>query len=509
MNSHPPTCVLIILDGWGYREDPEFNAISAANTPYWDSLWKNCTHSLIDPSGLAVGLPEGQMGNSEVGHLHMGAGRKVYQDLTRIDHSIQSGAFFSDPTLIQAFETAEENGSAIHVVGLLSNGGVHSHESHLHALLKLAAQRNFPRLFIHVFLDGRDTPPKSAQRSLKILEETYHAKIVSLIGRYYAMDRDKRWDRTQKAYELLVEGKANYIAATASEGLEAAYKRGETDEFVQATVIGHPCCIEDKDSVIFFNFRSDRARQLSRALSLKGFSEFKRNKQVNLAHFVTFTAYADDIASEIIFPSLPLKNMLGEYLSNRGLKQLRLAETEKYAHVTFFFNGGVEKVFPRESRILVPSPKVSTYDHAPEMSALKVTEYLIEAIEGKNYDFIVCNFANPDMLGHTGDFNATVKAIEMIDDCLGKIVHALKKVGSEAIITADHGNAEYMFDTSTGQPHTAHTNELVPFVYVGRPANVTFERGSLFDIAPTILYLLGLEKPAEMTGSSLVEFREG
>ncbi len=509
MNPNKKTYALIILDGWGYREDTEFNAIAAAKTPNWDFLWQNYPHTLIEGSGIAVGLPEGQMGNSEVGHLHMGAGRRVYQDLSRIDQSIQVGDFFNNPILTQTFITAEQNNRAIHVIGLLSEGGVHSHESHLHALLELARQRKFHQLFIHAFLDGRDTPPKSVTKSLQYLEKTYNAQVVSVIGRYYAMDRDKRWDRIQKAYELLTEAKADYVAKTTEEAILSAYNRGETDEFVKPTSIlnseGNPTSIQDGDSVIFFNFRSDRARELSRALTLDDFPFFIRQVRPKLAHFVTFTQYAHDIPAEVAFPTIPLKNMLGDYLAQQGLTQLRLAETEKYAHVTFFFNGGIETPFAKETRILVPSPKVSTYDLMPEMSAYEITAELVKAILNQTYDFIVCNFANPDMIGHTGDFAATVKAVEIIDDCLGKIFTALKQTQSEAIITADHGNAEFMFDPETKQAHTAHTSELVPFIYIGRLVKTIKPSGSLIDIAPTILHLMKLEKPAEMEGKSLVE----
>jgi 2,3-bisphosphoglycerate-independent phosphoglycerate mutase len=509
MNQNKKTYALIILDGWGYRADAEFNAIAAAHTPHWDFLWQNYPHTLIEGSGHAVGLPDGQMGNSEVGHLHMGAGRRVYQDLTRIDKSIQSGEFFENPVLIQAFEAAQRNNRAIHVIGLLSAGGVHSHENHLHALIKLAEQRKFQKLFIHAFLDGRDTPPKSAVKSLEYLENTCKAQIASIVGRYYAMDRDQRWDRIQKTYELLTEGKAEYVANTAQEAILAAYNRGETDEFVKPTrILNHsdePQIIQDGDSVIFFNFRSDRARELSRALILEDFSLFNRHTKPNLTQFVTFAQYADDIPSEVAFPTQPLKNMLGDYLAQKGLRQLRLAETEKYAHVTFFFNGGVETPFEQETRILVPSPKVATYDLMPQMSAYEVTDHLVNAILNQTCDFIVCNFANPDMVGHTGDFAATVKAVEVIDDCLGKIFAALKETQSEAIITADHGNAERMFDPATQQAHTAHTSEQVPFVYIGRPARVTTQSGTLIDIAPTMLNLMGLEKPVEMEGKLLVQ----
>jgi len=508
MNPNKKTYALIILDGWGYREDGTFNAIAAARTPHWDYLWKHYSHGMIDASGLAVGLPPGQMGNSEVGHIHIGAGRRIYQDLTRIDRSIESGEFFENPVLTQAFATAEQTGRAIHLMGLFSPGGVHSHENHLYEILKLAEQKKFNRLFIHLFLDGRDTPPKSVEKSIEYLQKTFKVRVASIIGRYYAMDRDKRWDRIQKAYDLLTEGKADYIAKTVEEAISEAYKRGETDEFVKPTRIlndkNDSPIIEDGDSVIFFNFRSDRARELSRAFLLEDFSGFKRDRRPKLAHFITFTQYAADISSEILFPPLPIKNMLGDYLSQKGLSQLRLAETEKYAHVTFFFNGGMEEPFLNESRILVSSPKVTTYDLVPEMSAYEVTDHLVRAILEHSYDFIVCNFANPDMVGHTGNFEATVKAVEVIDECLGKIFSALKETGSEAVITADHGNAEYMFNFDTGQAHTAHTSELVPFIYVGRPAKALTSVGTLIDIAPTILYLMGLEKPSEMEGNPLV-----
>lgn len=508
MNSSQKTFALIILDGWGYREDARFNAIAAANTPHWDYLCQNYPHNLIDSSGLLVGLPDGQMGNSEVGHLHMGAGRRVCQDLTRIDESIQTGDFFKNPLLLEAFHAAQANNRAVHVIGLLSPGGVHSHESHLQALLTLAAQQKFKNLWIHAFLDGRDTPPKSAQKSLEILEKQYHAQIASIVGRYYAMDRDKRWDRIEKAYDLLTGEGAAYTAQTASEALDAAYARGETDEFVQPTSIlngaNQPRVIEEGDTVLFFNFRADRARQLSHALIDQNFTGFERRRHPNLAHFITFTDYAADIPSDVVFPTAPLKNMLGDYLSQQGYQQLRLAETEKYAHVTFFFNGGIEAPFQGESRILIPSPKVSTYDLVPQMSANEITETLVAAIKSQAYQFIVCNFANADMVGHTGDFQATLKAIEVIDTCLGKIFDALKSTQSEAVITADHGNAELMFDSQTHQPHTAHTNEQVPFIYIGRPATAV-KTGSLVDIAPTILYLMGLKMPAEMTGKSLVK----
>lgn len=509
MNHNKKTYLLIILDGWGYREETQFNAIASAKTPNWDAIWRDYPQGLIDASGLAVGLPQGQMGNSEVGHLHMGAGRRVYQDLTRIDQAIDSGEFFNHALLNHVFEQAKAQNRAVHLMGLVSPGGVHSHERHLYALLDLAAHHQYDNVFVHAFLDGRDTSPQSAYHFIHSLTQQKQAKIASIIGRYYAMDRDNRWERVQKAYELLTEGKADYTANTAEEAVLAAYQRGETDEFVKPTRIlsqGQEMpYIADGDSVICFNFRSDRVRELSRALILPNFSEFIRHRTPKLAHFVTLTQYADDILSEVVFPTPPIKNMLGDYLAQQGVHQLRLAETEKYAHVTFFFNGGVETPFTNESRILVPSPAVATYDSAPAMSAYAIADQLVDAIKSQAYDFIVCNFANPDMVGHTGNFEATVESIEVIDDCLGKIRVALELMQAEAIITADHGNAEFMFDANTQQAHTAHTTERVPFVYIGRPAKVTHSLGTLIDLAPTLLYLMDIPKPSEMQGQSLLE----
>lgn len=505
--------VLIILDGWGHREDPNGNAIAAAHKPNWNYLWATCPRMLISGSGRCVGLPEGQMGNSEVGHLNMGAGRIVHQDLTRIDESIESGDFFKNSTLIEAIQTANRNQKAIHVLGLFSPGGVHSHERQIHALLKLAAEQQAHEVYIHAFLDGRDTPPSSAESSLKKLNEECNklkcGKIVSLIGRYYAMDRDKRWDRVQKAYDLLAEGKCDFHADDPISGLKLAYERGETDEFVKPTCIyknsDKPVTINTGDVVIFMNYRADRAREITQAFIDPNFTGFVRHHQPKLAKFVSLTEYDANLKTAIAFPPEPLKNILAEYLSQHNLKQLRIAETEKYAHVTFFFNGGIEVAFPGEDRILIPSPKVATYDQKPEMSAPELTSHLVEAIKSNKYDVIICNFANPDMVGHTGNLPATIEAIEVIDQCLGKITHALKEVGGEAIITSDHGNAEKMYDDETKQPHTAHTHELVPVIYFGRPAKMTQKEGKLSDIAPTMLYLMELPKPKEMTGSSLLE----
>jgi len=505
--------VLIILDGWGYREDTRYNAILAAKTPTWDALWQECPHQLIAGSGHAVGLPQDQMGNSEVGHLTMGAGRIVYQEYTRIDKSISEGEFFHNPVFLAAIAKIRGTDNALHILGLLSPGGVHSHEGQIHAMVELAAREDIKKVYVHAFLDGRDTPPQSALASLQALEaklqQVHHGKIVSLIGRYYAMDRDKRWERIQVAYDLLTQGQADYHATSAVHGLEMAYARGETDEFVHATSIHAPdqapICIEDGDAVVFMNYRSDRARELTHAFTDVDFKGFARKVVPKLADFITLTYYAADIKASVAFAQQSLTNVLGEYIAKLGLKQLRIAETEKYAHVTFFFNGGLEAPFAGEDRILVPSPKVMTYDLKPEMSAPEVTDNLVTAINSQQYDLIICNFANPDMVGHTGNFAATVQAIEAIDACLANIVGALQKAGGAALITADHGNAECMFDESTQQAHTAHTTDPVPVLYVGPRATMTMNpAGTLADIAPTLLTIMGLPQPPEMTGNSLL-----
>jgi 2,3-bisphosphoglycerate-independent phosphoglycerate mutase len=513
MTTTPRPLALIILDGWGYREEPDANAIAAANKPHWDELWEHYPHTLISGSGRCVGLPEGQMGNSEVGHLNMGAGRVIHQDYTRIDLAINDGEFFTNKVLLAAIDQAKKLNKAVHILGLLSPGGVHSHENQITAMLELAAKQHAPEIYIHAFLDGRDTPPRSAQASLATLtrhcEVLGAGKIASIIGRYYAMDRDKRWERVEQAYDLLTFGKADYYAADAVTGLQLAYERGENDEFVKATAIHAPDAkaikIEDGDTVIFMNFRADRARELTHAFIDQQCTGFVRKNWPQLNAFVTLTQYDATFGIPVAFPPTPLNNILGDYISHLGLRQLRIAETEKYAHVTFFFNGGIEKPYPGEDRILVPSPKVATYDLQPEMSAPELTDKLVAAIKSNQYDVIICNFANADMVGHTGNFPATVQAIEAIDECLGKIISALKAVGGEALITADHGNAELMFDKNTGQPHTAHTSELVPLIYIGRAAHPVKTSGILSDIAPTLLYLMGLQPPAEMTGTSMFE----
>jgi 2,3-bisphosphoglycerate-independent phosphoglycerate mutase len=507
---------LIILDGWGYSEEAEFNAIQHANTPVWDRIWKEYPHTFLRCSGPEVGLPASQMGNSEVGHLNLGAGRVVYQEFTRISRSIKTGSFFSNNTLTQAVDTAVENGKAVHVLGLLSPGGVHSHEEHIQAFIKLAVDRGADKVYLHAFLDGRDTPPRSASASIKAMEKEFqelgHGRIASIVGRYFAMDRDHRWPRIQAAYDLMTQGKGEFSAPDAITGLNMAYERGENDEFVKATAIvpadTKPVTIEDGDVIVFMNYRSDRARQITRAFIEDDFDGFARTARPKLAGFISLTEYHKEFHIPVAFPPEDISNGFGEYISNIGLHQLRIAETEKYAHVTFFFNGGIEIAFAGEDRILIPSPDVATYDEKPEMSAYEVTDKLCEAIRSGKYDTIICNYANPDMVGHTGNFDATITAIETIDTCLGKVLSALKQVGGEALITADHGNAERMRDHDSGQAHTAHTHNVVPFVYVGRPATADESQGSLADVAPTMLYLMGLEIPDNMRGHPLMRLQD-
>ncbi|WP_317848114.1 2,3-bisphosphoglycerate-independent phosphoglycerate mutase [Pseudomonas sp. HTZ2] len=508
MTNTPKPLVLIILDGFGHSESPEYNAIFAANTPVYDRLRASQPNGLISGSGMDVGLPDGQMGNSEVGHMNLGAGRVVYQDFTRVTKAIRDGEFFSNPVLTGAVDKAVGAGKAVHILGLLSDGGVHSHQDHLIAMAELAAQRGADKIYLHAFLDGRDTPPRSAQSSIELLDATFaklgKGRIASLIGRYYAMDRDNRWDRVSAAYNLIVDSVADYTAPSALAGLEAAYARDESDEFVKATRIGEAVKVEDGDAVIFMNFRADRARELSRAFVEADFNEFPRARLPKLAAYIGLTQYSAKIPAPAAFAQASLDNVLGEYLAKKGKTQLRIAETEKYAHVTFFFSGGREEPFEGEERILIPSPKVATYDLQPEMSAPEVTDRIVEAIEQQRYDVIVVNYANGDMVGHTGVFEAAVKAVEALDGCVGRIVQALDKVGGEALITADHGNVEQMEDACTGQAHTAHTTEPVPFIYVGKRNLKVREGGVLADVAPTMLKLLGLEKPAEMTGTSIL-----
>jgi len=502
--------LLIILDGFGHREECDHNAICQARKPHWNYLWQTCPHTLIDASEKWVGLPKDQMGNSEVGHMNIGAGRVVFQEYTRIENAIETGEFFNNPALAKAMETARAPGRALHVLGLLSPGGVHSHESQIHALLEMAARAGVKDVRVHAFLDGRDTPPKSAEASLAATDakcaQLKTGRIATICGRYYAMDRDSRWERMQPAYGLITEGKAEYRAANAVEGLRAAYARGETDEFVKATVIGSEARMGDGDAVVFMNFRADRARQLTRALTDPGFTGFQRPHVPKLGWFGTLTSYGNDFAHiPTAFAPQSVAGGFGEYISGKGLKQLRIAETEKYAHVTYFFNGGVEQPYPGEDRIMVPSPKVATYDLQPEMSARDVTDKLVDAIRSRRYDAIVCNYANSDMVGHTGNLDAATRAIEVLDECIGRVVTAMKEVGGEVLITADHGNAETMLDTATNQPHTAHTLNLVPLLYIGRKAKVA-QGGALQDVAPTLLTMMGLPLPSQMTGKSLVTF---
>ena len=513
----PEPTLLVILDGWGHNPEPENNAIAAADTPTWDALWSARPRALIGGSGADVGLPDGQMGNSEVGHMNLGAGRVVYQDLTRINRAIEQDEFARNHSLNRLMDkvtAADANGAgqppAVHVFGLLSPGGVHSHEDQIHALIRILAERSMPRVFLHAFLDGRDTPPKSAAASIDsadaLLRDLGVGRIVSVTGRYFAMDRDNRWDRVERAYNLMVRGEAPFHAATATEGLTAAYDRDETDEFVQPTAIHDagelPTRIEDGDAVVFMNFRADRARQLTRAFVMPDFDAFNRRSVPTLSDFVTLTRYAEDIDTPCAFDTPVLTNTFGEYLAELGRTQLRIAETEKYAHVTFFFSGGREAPFEHEHRLLVPSPKVATYDLQPEMSARKVTDELVDAIREQKFDAIVCNYANGDMVGHTGDFAAAIEAVETLDACLARLVEAIEAAGGQMLITADHGNVERMVDPDTHAPHTAHTCEPVPLVYVGSKG-VRLADGVLSDIAPTLLRLMDLPAPKEMTGRSL------
>ncbi len=506
--------LLIILDGFGCRECHTDNAIALANKPNWTHYWQTCPHTLIQASESAVGLPSGQMGNSEVGHLNLGAGRVVYQEFTRIELSIKTGDFFTNPALTRSITLAKQTGHALHIMGLLSDGGVHSHETHIHAMLEAAARAGLRQVYLHLFLDGRDTAPRSAETYLARLQTRMDAlgvgQVVSIIGRYYAMDRDKRWLRVKAAYDLIAQGMAEYLAPDALTGLQQAYARGESDEFVKATRIANPdqtpIRIEDGDSVVFMNFRSDRARQLTRAFIEPGFSDFGRGCFPKLADFCTLTGYSEDFSVSVAFPSERIRNGFGEYISQWGLTQLRIAETEKYPHVTFFFNGGEETVYQGEERILIASPDVATYDQKPEMSAHELTDRLLDAIAQQRFDAIICNYANADMVGHTGNLAAAIEAIETLDHCLGRVIPAMQAIGGEILITADHGNAEMMMDEVSHQAYTAHTTNLVPLMYVGkRPAKLT-ATGALEDISPSLLSIMGIPQPSEMTGKSLIQF---
>ena len=504
--------MLMILDGFGDNPNKDGNAIKLANTPNIDKLMKKYPNTDIYTSGKYVGLPDGQMGNSEVGHTNIGAGRIVYQELTRITKSIEDGDFFSNPEFIAAIENCKKHNSKLHILGLVSDGGVHSHIRHLYGLLEMAKRRDFEDVYVHCFLDGRDTPPASAEGYIAKLQDKMKekgiGKIASISGRFYAMDRDKRWQRIQKCYDALVNGEG-LKAGTAIKAIEDSYQKEVFDEFVEPTVICNgeePVAkIEENDSVIFFNFRPDRAREITRTLVDKDFNEFE-TKKMNL-YFVCFTNYDETMPNvRIAFKKEVLHNTFGEVVSKVGLTQLRIAETEKYAHVTFFFNGGEEKQYPGEDRILVPSPKVETYDQKPEMSAYEVTDKVVEAIQSNKYDVVILNFANTDMVGHTGSLPAAIKAVEAVDECVGRIVKIIEEKKGNLIITADHGNAEQMIDYATGEPHTAHTTNPVPIILITEDQTIKLkENGKLADLAPTMLDLMGIEKPEEMTGESLLE----
>jgi 2,3-bisphosphoglycerate-independent phosphoglycerate mutase len=500
--------LLMILDGWGHREERADNAIAIADTPCWDRLWRGDPHSLIETSGEAVGLPPGQMGNSEVGHMNIGAGRIVFQDFTRIENAIRDGSFFENPALCAAVDAARASGGRVHVMGLLSPGGVHSHDDHFVATVELAARRHAGSIMVHAFLDGRDTPPRSADASIRrmqdLLDTIDGARFATLSGRYYAMDRDKRWDRVELAYHALADAESGWQASSALDALQQAYARGEDDEFVKPTVIGGAPGVHDGDAIIFVNFRADRARELTMAFVNEAFDGFERRRP-RLADFVCLTEYMAGLPVSIAFPPEALTHLLGEVLAAHGLRQLRIAETEKYAHVTFFLNGGEESAYPEEERILVQSPRVATYDLQPEMSAPELTEKLVGAIRSGRFDVIICNVANPDMVGHTGSLDAALKAVTAVDRLLSEVTAAIDAAGGELLITADHGNVEQMVDPDTGQKHTAHTLNKVPLVFHGRPAGRLHD-GTLRDIAPTMLALLGLPQPQEMTGRPLLEF---
>jgi 2,3-bisphosphoglycerate-independent phosphoglycerate mutase len=505
---------LLILDGWGHSENTQDNAVFHANTPILDKLNTQYAHSLISGSGIDVGLPDGQMGNSEVGHINIGSGRIVYQELTRISKAITDHEFEQNPALGDAVDKAIAANGAVHIMGLLSAGGVHSHEEHIETMCRMAVDRGATKVYLHAFLDGRDTPPRSAKNSLvhfnALFAELGHGRTASIIGRYFAMDRDNRWDRVSQAYELITEGKGKFTYASAPEALEAAYTRDENDEFVAASAIvdaqGEAVELNDNDTLIFMNFRADRARQITRTFVNPDFDGFVRNKTPKI-NFVMLTDYAADINAPVAYPSSDLVNTLGETLQNLNKTQLRISETEKYAHVTFFFNGGKEEPFEGEDRILIQSPKVATYDLQPEMSSAELTDKLVAAIESEKYDVIICNYPNGDMVGHSGKFEAAVKACEAVDACIGRVVEALAKVDGECLITADHGNAEKMTDPSNGQAFTAHTSNLVPFIYVGRDA-VIKDGGRLSDIAPTMLTLMGQSIPKEMSGRCIIDLKE-
>ncbi|WP_240906221.1 2,3-bisphosphoglycerate-independent phosphoglycerate mutase [Thermomonas sp. HDW16] len=503
----PKPVVLLILDGWGHREEVEDNALAQADLPNWRRLLATRPHTLVHTEGRHVGLPDGQMGNSEVGHMNLGAGRIVYQDLTRVDAAIEDGSFFANEELRAACDAAKAAHGTLHVMGLLSPGGVHSHENHIFAMLELAHREGVPKVAVHAFLDGRDTPPQSAEPSLRALQalcdKLGNAHIATVGGRYYAMDRDKRWERVRRAWDAIVEAQSEHHAVDALSALQAAYARGENDEFVAPTVLDGAQAMRDGDAVVFMNFRADRARQLTAAFVDPGFDGFVARRP-KLSRFVCLSEYDAKLPAALAFAPDDLRHTFGEVLADNGMTQLRIAETEKYAHVTFFFSGGREELFPGESRTLIPSPQVATYDLQPEMSCPELTDKLVAAIDSQAFDAIVCNIANPDMVGHSGILEAAIQAAQAVDIAIGRISEAVQRVGGALLITADHGNLEMMRDPDTGQPHTAHTVGPVPLVYVGERLASLRTGGALRDIAPTLLDLLGLPKPADMSGQSLL-----
>jgi len=518
MRDHMTTTVkpvaLIILDGWGVSQKTEANALALARLPFYNSLLRTCPYTMLSASGEDTGLPNNQMGNSEVGHMNLGAGRIVYQDLTRINRAIRDGSFATNPVIAQVLHKVRSTGGRLHLLGLLSDGGVHSHISHLEAILELVKNEGRPAVFVHAFLDGRDTPPRNGLGHIKTAEARMRqlsvGTIATVMGRYYAMDRDQRWDRVAKAYAAIVAGTGVH-RKSAEEAVTASYAANVTDEFVVPAVIvdqyDHPIgSIDDDDGIFFYNFRADRARELTRALTEPNFESFPRKTVPKLAAFATMTSYDETFTHPAAFPPFRLTRILPELISERGLKQLRIAETEKYAHVTYFFNGGDEKTYPGEDRVLIPSPRdVATYDLKPQMSAREVADEAVRRIESRQYHLIVLNFANPDMVGHTGNLQAAIQAAEVIDECLNKVISAMRRIGGAVVLTADHGNLEQMVDYETGQPHTAHTLNPVPCLIVDDRPHALRTSGVLADIAPTIVHLMGLPQPPEMTAVSLIK----